>query len=327
MRTMTTMNTQALQKTILLAGIALMLALNVQAQNTDKAYSEKVRENATTFHKNFSSGDFYKNGALVNEKIYVNSNNAIVIGRDNFVNRIKRFHTPFPELELHDRIVIVDENEVGLLYIMQDEQDGPYGTIPASGNKINVYAAEFFVMDDEARMKELLTITQLDQLKKQITGVDKVSEFEKVSLLPIKKTNLAHKKMLTDNVEAYVQNFNTRDWEAFKALFAKNADININGKMITGAQALIDELNKKIADYAPDMTYHLEHNIVEGDRGALAYTIKGTHTFSSQVGEDGKPLKKSIQSMEGIHFQFNKKGKIIKAVIIYNSDDLNNQIH
>lgn len=184
------------------------LTISANAQNTDKDYSEKVRENATTFHQNFSTGDFEKNGPLVDKKIYVNSNNAVVIGRENFVKRIKRFHTPFPALALRDRIIIVDENEVGLLYIMQGAQDGPYGSIPASGNKINVYAAEFFTMDDEVEMKELLTITQLDQLKSQLTGEQKVDEYEEVTLLPIKKTTPEYKYMLKNKLDAYVQNFN-----------------------------------------------------------------------------------------------------------------------
>lgn len=113
----------------------LLVSLPVFSQNMDKEYTEQVRSNATTFHKNFTTGDFDKNGPLVNEKIYVNSNNAIVIGRDNFVQRIKRFSIPFPTLALRDKVILVDGNEVGLLYVMQGTQNGPYGPISASGNK------------------------------------------------------------------------------------------------------------------------------------------------------------------------------------------------
>jgi len=295
------------------------------AQNTDKAYSEKVRLNASTFHKNFSTGDFGKNGPLVNEKIYVNSNNAIVIGREHFVARIKRFHTPFPTLKLKDRIVIVDENSVGLLYIMQGTQDGPYGPIAATGNKINVYAAEFFTMDEMAQMKELLTITQLDQLKRQITGKDKLERYEDVTLLPIAKKDAGYKKKIKNNLDAYVQNFNIRDWSSLKAMFADKAAININGKSYVGADALIDELKKLIVT-VPDVTYHLIRNVAEGDRGALAYEVNGKVTHADKT-EDGKPMDSNIEDVkQGVHFQFDEKGKIINAVVVYNSEDFNKQL-
>ncbi|WP_048506804.1 nuclear transport factor 2 family protein [Chryseobacterium angstadtii] len=282
--------------------------------DNESAYMEKVRSNASTFHQNFSSGSFEKNGPLVDENIYVNSNNAIVIGRDAFVQRIKRFHTPFPHLNLRDRIVIVDGDQVGLLYIMQDKQDGPYGEIPASGNKINVYAAEFFTMNEDALMKELLTITQLDQLKKQITGKDKVEEFEKVTLLPIKPTSVDFKKLTKKTMDNYVQYFNTRNWTALEAMFATDANIKINGTSYKGTAALITDM-KKLIEKVPNVTYHLIRNVAEGDRGAIAYEVNGT------------VKKGSIQDVkQGVHFQFDDQGKIISSVVVFNSEDFENQL-
>src|ERR1700744_639141 len=76
----------------------------------ENIYTEKVRSNASAFHRNFSSGSFEKNGPLVTENIYVNSNNAVVIGRENFVKRIRRYKTPFPGLQMKDRIILVEGN-------------------------------------------------------------------------------------------------------------------------------------------------------------------------------------------------------------------------
>lgn len=300
----------------------LSFQIQVAAQNTSAAYSEKVRKNATIFHRNFTTGDFDKNGPLVNEKIYVNSNNAIVIGRDKFVDRIKRFNIPFPNLALRDRVIIVDENEIALLYIMQGTQTGPYGKIPPSGNKINVYAAEFFTMDDHALMKELLTITQLDQLKRQITGTDHLNKYEKVTLLPIKKKDAEYKELIKNKLESYVQNFNIRDWDSLKNMFADNTDIKINGNSFTSSSALIDELKDLIAK-VPDVTYHLIRNVAEGDRGAIAYEVDGTILNSG----NGTSKASSIQSVkQGIHFQFDEKGRIVNMVVVYNSEDFNNQL-
>jgi predicted ester cyclase len=239
------------------------------------------------------------------------------------VQRIKRYHTPFPNLALRDRVVIVDGNQVALLYIMQGAQTGPFGDIPPSGNKINVYAAEFFTMDDNALMKELLTITQLDQLKRQITGQDKLKDYEAVTLLPIKQTDATYKSMLKNKLDAYVQHFNTRNWEALAAMFAENADIKINGTPYKGVTALISQL-KKTAAKVPNITYHLIRNVAEGDRGSIAYEVNGT---VSGHGADGTHTEASIQDVkQGVHFQFNEKGKITNMVSVYNSEDFNNQL-
>ncbi len=284
-------------------------------------FKEKIRANASTFHKNFSSGEFDKNGPLVNEKIYVNSNNAIVIGRTNFVERIKRFHTPFPSLNLKDKIIIVDKDEVALLYIMQGKHDGPYGSIPASGNKINVYAVEFFSMDDKALMKELLTITQLDRLVKQIIGEEIIEQFEKVNLLSIDstlpKSELNNKKKL----EQYIQHINTRDWQSFDNLFSSSISTDFNGRKIKGTKLLIKELQNFIST-VPNATYHLIRNIVEGNRGAIAYEIHGTCNDCPQNSEEKKATRKLEDVKQAAHFEFNKEGLITKIILVFNSDDL-----
>lgn len=169
-------------------------------------------------------------------------------------------------------------------------------------------------MDENAKMKELLTITQLDQLKRQIKGVDQIDKFEEISLLPIKETSVEYKNKLKGKIEAFVQNFNSRDWNSLKEQFTDNVKININGTKYTGVDALVGKFNKRIA-ILPDVTYHLDRNVVEGDRGALAYTVNGT--FKT----------KAVMSREGVHFQFNNKGKITEIVIVYNGDDLANQMN
>ncbi|WP_411898024.1 nuclear transport factor 2 family protein [Elizabethkingia occulta] len=308
---------------ILISAIVLLsFQLQTFAQNTNTDYSERVRKNASKFHMNFTTGDFVKNAPMVNEKIYYDSDNTIVIGRDNFVKDISSFHSSFPDLTLRDRIIIVDENQAALLYIMQGTQTGPYGSIPASGNKINVYAAEFFTMDNNVLMKELLTISQYDQLVRQITGEEKIERQEDVKLLPVKKTNMAYKHLLKDKLDAYVQNFNTRDWNALAAMFADNAAFKISGMSYKNISAFINEL-KSIIQKVPDVTYHLIRNIVEGDRGAIAYEVNGTLPNSNKSDANRKSLQNVKQS---IHFQFDKKGKITDMIAIYNSEDFNKQL-
>jgi predicted ester cyclase len=147
----------------------------------------KIRINASTFHKNFSAGEFEKNGPLVTENIYVNSNNTILIGRKNFVRRIERYKIPFPGLQMKDRIVLVDGNMASVHYILQGNQSGPFGKIPAAGNKVEGMSAEFFVMNNDAIMTNLLTITQLDKLEEQSRGDKKIENFQNGCLVGCKK--------------------------------------------------------------------------------------------------------------------------------------------
>lgn len=308
---------------ILISAVALLgFQLQTYAQNMNTDYSEKVRKNASMFHINFSAGNFDKNGPMVNEKIYYNSDNTILIGRDNFVKDIASLQGSFPNMALRDRIIIVDENQVALLYIMQGTQTGPYGSIPSSGSKVNVYATEFFTMDDNALMKELLTITRLDQLERQITGKEKIEKQENVTLMPIKKTSMEYKHMLKNKLDAYVQNFNTHDWNALAGMFADNATIKMNGTPYNGTSSLVNEL-KSIIGKVPNITYHLIRNVVEGNRGAIGYEVNGMLPNAQKQEKNMKQLQDVKQS---IHFQFDDKGKITDMVAIYNQEDFNKQL-
>jgi hypothetical protein len=173
---------------------------NNPSTSQDNHFKEKIRANASTFHKNFSAGAFEKNGPLVTENVYVNSNNTIVIGRENFVKRIERYKIPFPGLQMKDRIVLVDGNVASVHYILQGNQNGPYGKVPASGNKVEGMSAEFFVMNKDALMTNLLTITQLDKPEAQSRGDEQVINFQPVSLLAEKNDDAASKQRIKDAI-------------------------------------------------------------------------------------------------------------------------------
>jgi predicted ester cyclase len=139
-------------------------AIVVKAAETTGGYHDLARKNASTFHKNFSAGNFDKNGDLVTPDIDVDSNNFKLMGRDKFVERIKRYSGPFPGMQLKDRIIIVDGNKAAVHYILQGEHKGPFGEIPATGNKIEAMSGEIYEFDDHALMKKLITITKLDDV-------------------------------------------------------------------------------------------------------------------------------------------------------------------
>jgi predicted ester cyclase len=137
--------------------------------------------------------------------------------------------------------------------------------------------------------------------------------------LPIAKSDVKNKKLQKKTIESYVQNFNSRDWNALDALLDDKVKVNWNGKMGIGKQAVKEGLNK-YTTILPDLTFHLERNVVEGNRGALAYTMIGISNA------DNKSQTKRVEAKEGAHFLFNKAGKIIEMVVVSNTDDIQNQL-
>lgn len=313
-------------KPVLLFILSAIMTVNYSLAQDQSDFKEKIRVNASTFHKNFSTGSFEKNGPLVTENIYVNSNNAILIGRDNFVKRIERYKVPFPGLQLKDRIVLVDGNVASVHYILQGNQNGPYGKIPASGNKVEGMSAEFFVMNKDAIMENLLTITQLDKLEAQSKGEEKIENFQPVSLLPVKKENPAFKQKIKAAIDDYLGYFNARKWDQLESMISDNVKINWNGNLESGKAALISELKKRLTAF-PDLTYQIDRNVVDGDRAGIAYTMIGKQTGEYTANGMTLPAsEKMIMVREGQYLQFDSDGKIIDVITVSNSNDFITQI-
>src|SRR5271167_1843632 len=136
-------------------GIVWILILASALSTSALAQSDSLyRANAPKFHRNFSAGEFEKNGALVTEDIDVNSNNVHLVGRDNFVKRIERYSIPFPGLQLRDRVIIVDGNVAAVNYVLQGKQTGPYGTIAPTGRTVEAMSGEVFEFDPQGLMKK-----------------------------------------------------------------------------------------------------------------------------------------------------------------------------
>jgi predicted ester cyclase len=313
----------------LLSALFVTIAITGYCQETTnsmKEFTEKVRVNASTFHKNFSTGSFEKNGPLVTENIYVNSNNSVLIGRENFVNRIKRYNGPFPGLQLKDRIVLIDGNVAAVHYILQGEQKGAFGSLPASGNKVEAMSAEFFEMDKNALMKNLLTITQLDKLEAESRGDLKIGDFQEVVLLPISQESYAFKMKLKDIMDEYTGAFNARKWDELEAMIDDNVTISWNGEMGSGKAALMQDLQKYLGAF-PDLTFQPDRNVADGDRGAIAYTMQGKQVADLML--NGKTIAstgKMIMVREAQYFQFNNAGKIISVIAVSNSNDFMTQL-
>jgi predicted ester cyclase len=285
--------------------LALVCSTSIRAQS-----DSLFRANAPKFHRNFSAGQFAKNGALVTEDIDVNSNNVQLVGRDNFITRIERYSIPFPGLQLRDRVIIVDGNVAAVNYILQGAQTGPYGTIAPTGNKVEAMSGEVFEFTPQGLMKKLTTITELDRLKAEINGAVKVDAFQTVVLLPNGKVSPEHRAMVKAAAAMFHKNFNEGHVERNADLAVEGIRINADDDLLQGRSALVQRLQRlKVA--FPDMTIHDEYVLADGNRAAVEYVMEGTQAGS------GKTVR-----VRGIDFmEFDSAGRLEELTVVHNEDD------
>jgi predicted ester cyclase len=137
-------------------------------------YTVAIRAAASTFHKNFSAGEFDRNGPMVAEDIQVNSNGTMLAGREAFVDRIKRYATSFPDMVIRDEYVLVEGNRAAVEYFMEGTQTGPMvlpdgSVLPPTGKRVKVRGIEFMKFNEAGLMDDLITISNSDDFVRQLT--------------------------------------------------------------------------------------------------------------------------------------------------------------
>jgi predicted ester cyclase len=285
------------------------------------------RRNAPQFHRNFSAGQFQKNGALVTPDIEVDSNNVKLVGRDAFVQRIERYSVPFPGLQLRDRVILVDGNVAAVSYVLQGEHKGPYGALAATGRKIEAMSGEVFEFDPHGLMKKLTTITQLDRVQADIKGTRTVEAFEPVTLLANGKASPARRAQLRAAAARFDQNVNERQPARNAALAAPDVRVEASGRARTGAAALV-ELKGRLLTAFPDLQLHAEYVLADGNRAAVEYVMEGTQTgpYRAPDGQLVPPTGKKVR-VRGIDFMaFDASGLLTELVMVHNEDDFVSQL-
>jgi|AGFS01.1.fsa_nt_gi SnoaL-like polyketide cyclase. len=130
------------------------------------------------FHKNFSRHEFDKNGLLVADNIHVRSNGVEFTGRENFVERIKRFTRYFPDVAINDFASYADGNTTIVRFVITGTQKEDFptenGVIKARGQKIKVEGIEVFTFNNEGKVTDLVTVERGDQLIAQLSGKETV---------------------------------------------------------------------------------------------------------------------------------------------------------
>lgn len=281
---------------------------------TDSTYEALVRKNSSQFHKNFSAGRFADNGPLTTEDIYVNSNGTIVVGRDKFVGRLTRYEKPFPGLAVNDRIMIVDGNVVAFHYLMQATHLGKLGDLEPTGNKVEAMSSEFFTMDENGLMKDLITTSQVDKFLATASGEEKIEEHQKVTLYPIDHN--VSKTVTEKAADLYLRHFNFRNWGALSELLSEDVQANWNSDKVSGKAAVIEKMKERLTPF-PDLTYQLDRSAAEGNRAAIGYTIHGTHSgVFTYKGKTYPATGKAVQTRETQFLEVTADGKIASVITI-----------
>lgn len=283
-------------------------------KTSDQAYEALVRKNSSQFHKNFSAGKFQDNGPLTTEDIYVNSNGTIVVGRDTFVGRLTRYEKPFPGLAVNDRIMIVEDNIVAFHYLMQATHLGKFGDLEPTGNKVEAMSSEFFTMDENGLMKDLITTSQVDKFLATASGEEKIKEHQKVTLFSIDHN--VPRSVTKNAADLYLRHFNFRDWEALKELLSDDVQANLNSSRASGKAAVIEKIKERLTPF-PDLTFQLDRMAAEGNRAAMGYTLHGTHNgVFNYKGKVYPATGKAVQTRESQFLEVTVDGKIKDIIMV-----------
>lgn len=315
-------------RTITLAVLTCVLMLpeaaHVMAQDVpnDVRSEQLYRENAPKFHRNFSAGAFDDNGPLVTPDIDVDSNNVKLVGRQNFIDRIKRYDVAFPGLQLRDRVIIVDGNVAAVNYVLQGTNTGPYRDKAPSGNKIEAMSGEVFEFNPQGLMKKLITITELSRIDAQVAGKEKIVDFQAVPFMPSGTTDASYRREIKAAAARFATNFNEGALDRNASLATEDAQLSINGIRSKGIGALTDRL-RLLRTAFPDMRITDEYVLADGNRAAVEYVMEGTQTGPNVLpGAASKdPTGKKIR-VRGIDFlAFDQTGRVTELVTVQNQDD------
>lgn len=312
---------------VLLLASAVLPAVSSAAETVTPAQEALFRETAPKFHQNFDAGAYEKNGPMVTEDIAVDSNNTQLTGRDNFVKRIARFAVPFPGIQLRDQVIIVDGNVAADAYTMQATHNGPFGDLPATGRKIEAMGAEIFEFSPQAQMKKLITVTELDRIKAEVTGSIAIDHFQTLQLLPNGKADAATHARIKQQAAALDSNFNSGKAAENALLVAPEVSINADNVALSGRQALID-YQDRLKTAFPDLRITDEYVLAEGMRAAVEFLMEGTQTGALTLADGSSlpPTGRKVRVRGFAFLRFNPAGLISDITYIQNQEDFVSQL-
>jgi hypothetical protein len=291
------------------------------------SYNQILHENAGKFHANFNAGDFDANGPLATERIRIDSNNVRLSGRQNFVNRIKRFSVPFPALQLNDEVRIIDGNVAAVMYLMQGVHGGPYGEYQPTHNKVEAAGGEVFEFDETGLMKSLTTTTELDQVEACVRGIKELTGFRKVHLVSMREEPPLFVNQIRSDAAALYRNLDRACPRQNVRFFSSDFIMTRSGKTFDGGAAFNGQFDGLRVSF-PDLVISSEYVLAEGNWAGVAYVLRGTQTsaYSTSSGTVLPPSDKKIEAREMSFLEFGPDGLLVKAAVISNARDIEHQL-
>lgn len=269
-----------------------------------------VRTHVARFHPNFSTKDFERNGEMVRPDVAVWSNGTEVQGRDGFVERIKRFETPFPGMQLTDRLIIVDGQSVAVLFAMQGAHHGPYGDQGATGHLVEVMAAEIFDFDEHGMLAELFTLTRLGDLTAQLRGHHTVEDHQEVQLHPVRPVSEQDRAAQERTLRAVYADPGTTDSGTDALASARVLTDAVAHEDVSGWHQQWSEWRSAIEDSGVT----IDRLLMEGHRAAVRFTVAGRHGDRSVL-------------FHGVDFvEFDTPDQIVEVIRIHNTEDIAAQL-
>ncbi|WP_175476948.1 ester cyclase [Ruania alba] len=286
--------------------------------------SSSPRELAARFHPNFNSRRLDRNGERTAEDVVVNSNGVHVYGRDSFVQRLSRYETPFPGLQLRDRIIIEDDRSAAVLYVLQGAHGGPFAGIDATGNQVEAYSGEIFDFNEQGLLAHLLTVTHLGHLKEQVHGHREVSDHEQVTLLPVVPVSAAMGESVTAAARSL---YDCEGGDSGTPVIDPETIVILDGTPERGPKAWKARLDAW-QTALPDLVVTVERVLADGNRRVVSLLARGTHRGPYAIGgeEPLPPTEKFVEFRMMDFLEFSEAGRLVEVVSIYNTHDIRDQL-
>ena len=312
------MHLPALPFVVLLASILPADGFTLNPYNEyDPFYESRVRTTLGSFHPHLSAGEYAANRPMVSDTMHWNDKGLLLVGGDSYVNHLTAFNVTFHGIQAPDRYHLVDGHVGAVMYRLQGRQTAEVAGVD-TGNKVDILGGELMDFDSDGLLNVLYSIEEIGLLVDQLTGKVNVSRFIPVSLADNPQTSADFRTGVKKTVAMLHENFNTGVNERNGAL--ANADVRVQADTIqqTGRTAFAGLFDKWKGAF-PDMLYHDDYVLADGQMGCVAYVWQGTQTGKykapngTTLAASGKPVR--VRGMS--FFEFDGNGLISSVVNVH----------
>jgi hypothetical protein len=282
-------------------------------------YTQTVRKNLASFHKNLSRGKYSENGILESPDIQWNYDGTMVLSRAAATQTLKAVvEGSFSGLYAPDIYHIVEGNKGAILYGLVGNQTGPFAGQPVrQGARFNVRGGELMVFDSDALLWEVITVEPIQKMVKQMAGViDVPVEAPGSSPDSNPQTTVSYRAKLRGAIRQLHINANSGNHSENAILAIENVFVDDNGNTGQGREAFVALASAKHVGMGAFAVkaFHDDHVVVDGRLGAVEYAWQGTQSGPYMSIQP----KGAIVRMRGmLFFEFNAAGLITKAIGVH----------